>query len=229
MPIIVACPGCHKSFKVADKFAGQTGPCPNCKRVLQVPTKAEEVTVHAPTEFAGGGRSTTGKLVVKPIARSNAKLQPVTAAIIAAGVLAVLVGTWALGGVFRNSMVAVAVGLLAVSPPLVIAAYAVLCDEELEPYRGKALYIRSAICAVAYTALWGAYALLASPSIGLINGELWNWVLVAPPLVLAGGMAALATLDLEFGNAIFHYGFFLLATLVLRWAAGMKWVWDVSR
>ena len=88
MSIIVVCPGCLKSFKVSDKFAGKTGPCPNCKRTLQVPTKEQEVKVHAPEAFAGGGKSTTGKLVTKPIARVNAKLRPVTTTLIVAAVRA---------------------------------------------------------------------------------------------------------------------------------------------
>jgi hypothetical protein len=47
-------------------------------------------------------------------------------------------------------------------------------------------------------------------------------------LVAAGGMFALATLDLEIGDCLFHYSFYLLVTVVLRWVAGMKWVWDVT-
>ena len=59
---------CLKSFKVSDKFAGRTGPGPNCKATLRVPTKAEEVTIHAPAAFAEGGRTKAGKLITKPIA-----------------------------------------------------------------------------------------------------------------------------------------------------------------
>ncbi|NLF08324.1 MAG: hypothetical protein GX594_10145, partial [Pirellulaceae bacterium] len=72
---------------------------------------------------------------------------------------------------------------------------------------------------------WGAFALLASR--GLITGELWNWVLVLPPLVAAGGLAAMGAFDLEFGNGMFHYGFYLLVSLILRWVAGMTWIWDI--
>jgi hypothetical protein len=73
MSIIVVCPGCLKSFKVSDKFAGKSGPCPKCKRTLQVPTKETEVKIHVPEAFAGGGKSAAGKLITKPIARVNAK------------------------------------------------------------------------------------------------------------------------------------------------------------
>jgi hypothetical protein len=231
MSIIVVCPGCRKSFKVSDQFAGKSGPCPKCKRTLQVPTKAEEVTVHAPEAFAGGGRTTTGKLITKPIARTDVKAHPVAIALIVAAVLLVLLATWLGGhaggkppGIFASTLLS-AVGLLLVSLPLVIAAYEVLHDDELEPFRGLSLYIRSAICGLGYVALWWVFSLLVSPSVGLVTGEIWNWVFVVPPFVVLGGFVAIAALNLEFGNAAFHYGFYLVATLLLRWAAGMEWLW----
>lgn len=226
MSIIVVCPGCLKSFNVSEKFAGKSGPCPNCKRTLQIPTKSEEVKVHAPEAFAGGGKSTSGKLVIKPIARVNAKLHPVTTTLIVAAVVGVLLLTW-LGGrmaLFNNIFITTA-GLLAISPALVIAAYEVLRDDELEPYRGKALLLRSAACSLAYVSLWGVFMLLASR--GVITGELWVWFFVVPPFAIVGALAAMGAFDLEFSDAVFHYSFYLLATLVLRWAAGMKWIWDV--
>jgi hypothetical protein len=144
MSIVVVCPGCLKSFKVSDKFAGKTGPCPNCKRTLQVPTKESEVKVHVPEAFAGGGKSATGKLVTKPIAHISVKLKPVAIAILVAAVVIVLVGTWFLGRAGFLDTVAVAAGLLVISPPLAVAAYEMLRDDEFEPYRGRSLYLRSA-------------------------------------------------------------------------------------
>jgi hypothetical protein len=74
--------------------------------------------------------------------------------------------------------------------------------------------------------LWGLFTLLASR--GVISGDLWVWLFVGPPFVIVGGLFAMAALDLEFGDAMLHYSFYLIATLILRWAAGMKWVWDLS-
>lgn len=150
-----------------------------------------------------------------------------TTVIIAASVLTVLVVAW-LGGRanwFDNPIIS-ALGLLAVSPMLVVAAYSVLCDAELEPYSGKGLYIRATLCSLAYVALWGIFSLLVSREI--ITGELWSWLFVVPPFVLAGGLFALASLDLVFSDCMFHYGFYLVATILLRWMAGMEWVWDVA-
>ena len=125
-----------------------------------------------------------------------------------------------------NSMIATAIGLLAVSPALTVAAYEVLRDDEFEPYRGRALYLRSGACGLAYTSLWAVFSLLASR--GIITGDVWNWFFVVPPFVVIGALAATGAFDLEFGDGIFHYSFYLLATLLLRWAAGMKWIWDMG-
>jgi len=227
MAILVTCPSCRSRFQVSDKFAGQTGPCPKCKSPIRVPTKDEEVKVHAPAEFASGGRTASGALATKPIARKDTKLEPVVVAALVAAVLSVLAVTWALGrsGLFEKNLVARAVGLLVVSPPLVLAGYTFLRDDELEPHRGVSLYLRVGICAVVYVVLWGSYGHVADR---VLTGELWNWAYVAPPFLLVGALAALASLDLDFGSGFFHYSFYLLATILLRWIGGMGWLWQTG-
>src|SRR5208282_3906308 len=140
MAILIVCPGCKKSFSVDDKFAGKTGPCPKCKTKITIPEKKPEVTIHAPDEFAGGGKGVTGKLLLKPIAREEARIRPLGAAMIGGGVLAAI--GWALAvryftieaTPFRYLLSSG--GLLLVSPLLAMAAYSFLRDDELAPYRG---------------------------------------------------------------------------------------------
>lgn len=233
MAIPVFCSGCRTKFNVSDKFAGKSGACPKCKATIVVPAKTEaaEVTVHAPTQFADGGRGASGKLALKPIARIQTKWNPVAAVAIAGAVLVTLLLSWAAGGQIRDMFVVRAVGLLLVSPPLVVAAYLFLRKEDdLEPYHGKVLYVRAAICALVYAILWGVEGHLAGiylPDAAAME-ELWNWLFVAPPLLLIGSLAALACLDLDFGSGFFHYSFYLMVTMVLRWAAGMGWPWNPS-
>jgi uncharacterized protein YbaR (Trm112 family) len=228
MAIVVTCPSCRTRFQVSEKFAGQTGPCPKCKKPLRVPTKEEEVKIHAPEEFASGGRSVTGALVTKPVTHHDLKMEPVAVAAIIGSILMVLVLTWGVGRtkLFEKSLVVGAIGLLLVSPPLVVAGYAILRNDELEPYRGVPLYIRAGICALAYMALWGVYIHVVAPRV--VTGEIWNWVYVPVPFVIIGALTALATLDLDFGSGVFHYSFYLLVTILLRWVGGMGWIWETS-
>ncbi|MBN2022284.1 MAG: hypothetical protein JW809_05775 [Pirellulales bacterium] len=225
MPIQVICPGCHARFQVSDKFAGRTGACPKCKAMIRVPTKDEEVTVHAPEDFGRGGRDTKGTLVLKPITRIETKVVPLVVAAIVGAIALVAAGAWWGGTIFRESLAARAVALLVLSPALVVAAYTFLRDQDLEPHRGRVLAIRSGLCAAAYTALWGVFAY----SSGLVVTEdAWSWLLIAPPFIVTGGLVALATLDLDFGGGALHYSFYIVATVLLRWCAGMGWIWEIG-
>ncbi|MGO8688136.1 MAG: hypothetical protein ACLQLG_00740 [Thermoguttaceae bacterium] len=235
MPIPVVCPKCRKSFRVSEKFAGKSGPCPNCKAILTVPALAPEVKIHTPEAFAGGGKSVTGKLVTKPIARLDVKIQPLAVALIAAAAVGIVLVAaagrmWdlqAAAWTWTNYLVVTA-GLLLVSPALVLAAYSFLRDDELEPYRGRALYLRAGACALGYMALWGMFGPVARMFLSDPDA-IWMWVFIAPPFLVLGALAALGSLDLDFGSGAFHYSFYLVVTILLRWVAGIGWVWDVGK
>jgi hypothetical protein len=66
------------------------------------------------------------------------------------------------------------------------------------------------------------------PAYGILTGEAWQWVFVAPIFVSIGAAVAWATLDLDFGSAAMHYAFFVLVCLLLRFALGMPPVWVVT-
>ncbi len=142
MAISVICPGCHKRFKVSDQFAGKQGPCPGCKVVITIPTKEEEVVIHAPEQF--GPKGASGESVLKPIEREEMKISPVMWAIMIG--LAVLIPLVAL--VLRFTIpwsdvttrrLVLGLGALLIAPPLVMLGYSFLRDGELAPYRGNAL------------------------------------------------------------------------------------------
>ena len=229
MSILVICPGCKKQFQVSEQFAGKSGPCPQCKTVIKVPKKEEQVVVHTPEQFASGGRGASGKLALKPIARLEGRLRGRTVALIAAAAVLVLAVAWLGGrkGLFDHFAVS-ALGLLLISPAVVIGGYQFLQgSEELERFRGETLYVRAGICAAAYVVLWGLFLFVLGYVAGPIHdGEIWIWFFVAPPFFVVGSLAALAALDLDFGTAFFHYAFFVLVILLLRWTAGMPSVWS---
>ena len=221
MAIPVVCPGCKKSFNVSDKFAGKQGPCPQCKTIIKVPEKAEEVVVHAPESF--GPKDTKGHAVLKPIARKETKVSPLLTAIILVAILAVLVVAW----MFRSPqgdvpMLLLALGALALAPPLAWAGYTFLRDDELEPYRGKELGVRVAACSAVYAALWGLVALVTGYVLGGGQVEVIHMVFIAPVMVGIGAFGAYASLDLEFGTAALHCSLYLLVTVALRLILGLS-------
>jgi len=215
MPIAVLCPSCKARFSVSEKFAGKKGPCPKCKAVITVPdAMVAEVKVHAPEAYASGGKDTKGRPVGKPIPRQETKLEKTTLVAIIAAILVILLVAIVMRGASESvKWPVVWVGLIALSPPLAATAYAFLRDDELEPYSGRALWIRTALCALVYIVLWGVYAVVRS-AFGL-TGETWEWLFLAAAFIPAGAAAAWAAFDLDFGTSSMHYSFYLLIMLVL--------------
>jgi hypothetical protein len=220
-----------KRFEVNDKFAGKSGPCPKCKQIIKVPDKAEEVVVHAPTEFEHGGRGVDGKLALKPIDREESKITPLFIASIAGSIVLVFVLAF-VGNSVRlfqagiTGTIFCAVGLLLVSPPTAMAGYAFLRNNDLEPHRGTSLYIRSLICGAIYAILWAIFTYAFNKV--LPGDEIIKWGILVVPFIIAGTAAAWVSFDLEPGNAFCHYAFYLLVTNLLRWAAGLGWIWQMA-
>jgi len=222
MPISVLCPSCKARFQVSEKFAGKQGPCPKCKAPITIPKLDEQVQIHAPEEFAAGGKTIKGEAVLKPIARKETKLQLIPTVIAVCGAAAVLAIAWVAGDLFQNIYVR-AVALWAVSVPITVAGYSFLREEELEPHRGLWLWARAAVCSLGYLALWGAYYFIPPD----MRSTTWSWFFIAPIILSMGAGIAWATYDLDFGNAFFHCCFYVACTLALGWIVKLEMPWSI--
>lgn len=185
------------------------------------PAPAPEIVIHEPEPI--GPKSASGRSVTKPILRRETNFRWVPALMIAGAVLVALAASWILRGQLNELLWLRGVGLLLVSPAIVAAGYSFLRDDELEPYRGRSLWLRASLCGLVYLALWGVFLFVPAEA----TSEAWGWIIVGPPFFLVGAGAAFATLDLDFGNAFFHYCFYVLATLLLGAAAGLTMPWAV--
>lgn len=223
MPISVLCPSCHSRFQVSEKFAGQTGPCPKCKQPIKIPAKSEEVVIHAPDEF--GPKDVTGRAVLKPIEREETSISMVAIVGIIASALACLVLAFFVGRMYSGSpdgvpMVFLAIGAVALGPPLAAGCYGLFRDAELAPYRGGALMVRSLICGLVYAALWGVYWFVKTNVLGG-EVEMFHVVFIAPALIAVGGGVPTVSLDLDYTNGMLHYGVYLITTGLLRLLMGL--------
>jgi hypothetical protein len=216
MPINITCPGCLSRFTVSDKFAGKKGPCPKCKKEILVPEKADEVVIHAPVD--DNPKDVTGKSILKPIRRDEKPLNKL--AVIGGSVLALAVLIVAVVIRFTTDSPPaplLVLGAIGIAPPLVLLGYKVLLDDELEGYDGTELWVRVGICSAVYAATWGVYVFLSyyfenktvadTPII-----QMGMYMLIMGVL---GSLAALATLELEFGQSVLHYLSYFGCTLIL--------------
>jgi cation transport ATPase len=229
MPIQVTCPKCFKRFQVSDKFAGKTGPCPNCKEQLKVPEKNEEVVIHAPDDGAPKDRS--GQSVLKPLKRTETDvtrkgLLLTFGAIFAAVGLAIgvrLVGFFAVptdGGFSVGQIITIAIGAIALAPPLVWAGYTFVRDSELEPFRGTELRNRVAVSSAILAALWLLYAFIPSYVLELDYAREMSFMvfgIIFCIMLVIGAFASAEIFELEFAN-----GLYLLTALIMALISGIS-------
>jgi len=226
MPISVVCPGCTARFNVSDQFAGRTGPCPKCKKPITVPKPAaRSVTIHEPdapvASSAGTGRPPTAPLKrrdrpVRFSALAGAAMGGLGCIAVAA-LLPMVFPPAANGGPGIPAWCLLG-GAFVVAVPCVMLGYAAVRNRELEPWRGGDFMKRALVCAAVYAMLWGLRGLLPAEQ----TAEMWQWFYLGPLFMAAGGLAAFATLDLDWGNALVHFSFYVLLTSALRAVAGLK-------
>lgn len=221
MAIDVTCAKCHTRFQVSEKFAGKSGPCPKCKATIKIPELKDQVVIHAPEDF--GPKTATGEAVFRPIARTEVKLGTPQIAAIVGSVLVVLIVAIVLRVQFAGKPVPPLItilGSILLGPPLAFAAYTFLRDDELEPYRGTEVILRSLACGLAFAAIWGAYwYVFAQLYPKQPPGWQPNWqvmAVVVPVMIALGAFAALASFELELTNAALNYALYLAVTVLLR-------------
>jgi len=231
MAIDVTCIKCHTRFQVSEKFAGKSGPCPKCKNTIKIPDLKDQVVIHAPE--VTGPKGVTGQPVFKPIARTEVRLTAPQIAIIIGSVLVVLIAAVVLRVQFHGKQVPQLITILGavfLGPPLAFGTYTFLRDDELEPYRGTEVLLRSLACGLVFAAIWGAYWLVFS----YFND--WkplkvppNWqimAVVAPVMIAIGAFASQACFELEVTTGALQYGAYLATIVILRLIMNLDPRWN---
>jgi hypothetical protein len=220
MPIRVTCTKCMSRFDVSEKFAGREGPCPKCKTVIRIPEANEQVVVHAPE--TSGPSDGKGRPVLKPIRRKETVLTPVQIVVISFVIVGFLVGSLLLREFYPEAK-SIPVWLIpailtALAPACVLGAYTFLRDQEMGSFAGRQLWVRIAICAAIYAALW------ATMLGGWFAFRDWGpaaWLSSSVVMLAIGAAAATLVLDLDWLMGLVHYGLYFGCSLLLRLVAGV--------
>ncbi len=218
MAIPVTCPSCLKRFNVSDKFAGKSGPCPNCKKSIRIPDKTDEVVIHAPDDAAP--KDSKGRSILKPIRRTEVNLSvPV---ILATSLSTVVIFGIALGiGLSGGAPTALlASSALLLAAPLVFVGYWFLHEDELDSFRGRELLIRCGVCSAVFASLWGLYAYLPGYLTGDAEIDGMQIAMLLPIMLALGTVASVLVFELEVLQGLLLYAFYLVVTLTLAWLAG---------
>ena len=175
----------------------------------------KEVKIHGPEDEA----PVPGRAPAAPIVFVEQPIPKIAYVAVAAGgvaaIVLALVARFAWGpGQAPLWLLAATAAIIAM--PCAWIGYEIVRDRDLEAYRGRSLLIRTAICGAVYAALWAVKGFLPPE----LTNDMWPWVYLAPPFLVAGALAALATLDLDWGTGVAHYSLYVMFTALLRWLAG---------
>lgn len=229
MPIQVTCPGCLARFSVSDKYAGQTGPCPKCKKAIKIPDKSQEVVIHAPDD---GPKDSKGVSILKPIRRKDLKFTKVqigtAIGVVVLSIVMAVVGRLAF---ITPPWWYLSLGAIGLAFPIAWTGYTFLKDEELGGFTGRELLVRVGVCAAAFALTWALYW-----GIGyyLGNSVLTEVDSVTMAILLAimigvGTAVSWGALEIEVSQAFLHYGFYLTVTFLLAIVAGAEIAEPLSR
>ena len=224
MSIRVTCPGCHTRFEVADKFAGQEGPCPKCKVKITIPKPGDEVVIHE-AEHEAGAVGVSGRHALKTYKKQDTKFKPMMFAGVIGAVLVLMLVALVLRGTAEKPTWLLAAAAVLLGPPAAWAGYTFLRDDELEGYSGANLWIRASACGLVYALLWLVYMFVGNQVWGvdaMQNGmEIWQMLVLGAGVLGIGTGAAYVTLDLDAGSGFFHCAMYFAVTILLRWIIGL--------
>ena len=232
MPIQVTCPNCLKRFRVSDKFAGKSGPCPSCKKQIKVPEASEEVVIHAPDDGAPKDRS--GQSVLKPLVRQETDVTKkglILTALAILGVFAAAIVFRFMGGEAGAPLWAQIVGLLILAPPLVWAGYTFVYDQERAPYVGRELRNRVLICSLIFAALWIIYAFVPAYVLELRHANEMSYASLGVIFCIMLGLGTLVsvgTFELEVGSGFIHAGLYFVSIVLLAFVSGVTLAGNAS-
>ncbi|MGI9469366.1 MAG: hypothetical protein ACR2OA_19760, partial [Rubripirellula sp.] len=213
---------CLKRFQVSDKFAGKTGPCPNCKKEIKVPDASEEVVIHAPDDEAPKDRQ--GVSILKPLKRTETDVTRKGMIITFGAILLAVAAAVGLRGMETIPVYVLAMGALFLAPPLVWSGYSFVRDSELEPHVGPDLRNRVLILSVILAALWLVYVFVPTYVMEYDSpaemSYLWFGIIFAV-MVGLGALASAATFDLEPLNGLTLAGLYFIVAVVLALISGL--------
>ena len=219
MAIRVTCSGCLARFDVSEKFAGKEGPCPKCKKIIQIPALEEQVVVHAPEH--SGPKDSKGRSILKPISRSETKLTGLHITLIIASIVLFLGMCFVLRNLYTDKELLplwlLGIGAVLVAGPIAYVAYTFLRNQEAASLAGQDLWTRLGICSLVYGALWLLMPVMAYAFPGNQIGA----IIALVGMIAAGGAIGMLMLEFDYLFGVLHYGMYLGVCLIGRLVAGL--------
>jgi hypothetical protein len=104
-----------------------------------------------------------------------------------------------------------------------MAGYEFLRDDELAGYTGKEPWQRALICSAVFAATWGLYGFLSwyFENKTLADTSVMQMAIYMAAMVALGTAVSVGAFELEVGQSMLHYLFYLAITFLLAWISGL--------
>ena len=220
MAIDVICPGCHKRFQVSDQFAGQKGPCPGCKTIIQIPKLEDVVVVHERETTSSGAPAKLNSIRRQHTTAGKSELLCASGALLAGLLSTILVRflseTKPNPGFFTTLLIG---SLLGSSTSLL--GNIVLRGQDNGSNNGRKTIVRACLVGVIYTVIWRMLVLLSD---GLLVED--GSVILPAVIILAIALTAISTFlpmfvfDFEYQQGLVHVALFISSLAIYSLVLG---------
>ena len=220
MAIDIICPGCHKRFQVSDQFAGQKGPCPGCKTIIQIPKLEDVVVVHERETTSSGAPAKLNSIRRQHTTAGKSELLCASGALLAGLLSTVLVRflseTEPNPGFFTTLLIG---SLLGSSTSLL--GHIVLRGQDNGSNYGRKTIVRACLVGVIYTVIWRLLVLLSD---GLLVED--GSVILPAVIILAIALTAISTFlpmfvfDFEYQQGLVHVALFISSLAIYSLVLG---------
>lgn len=210
MAIDVICPGCHKRFQVSDQYAGQKGPCPGCKTIIEIPKLEDVVVVHERETTASGTPAKLNSIRRQRTTVGKSELLCAFGALVA-GLLFTVLARFGLTETHPHPgfLTTVLIGsLLGVSFSLL--GNIVLRGQDNGNNYGRTTLLRACLVGVIYTGIWRLLVLISD---GLLVED--GIVILPAVIILAIALTVITTFlpmfvfDFEYQQGLVHVAMFI--------------------
>ena len=220
MAIDVICPGCHKRFQVSDQFAGQKGPCPGCKTIIQIPKLEDVVVVHERETTSSGAPAKLNSIRRQHTTAGKSELLCASGALLAGLLSTILVRflseTEPNPGFFTTLLIG---SLLGSSTSLL--GNIVLRGQDNGSNYGRKTIVRACLVGVIYTVIWRMLVLISD---GLLVED--GSVILPAVIILAIALTAISTFlpmfvfDFEYQQGLVHVALFISSLAIYSLVLG---------
>ncbi|MBA62551.1 MAG: hypothetical protein CMJ76_09325 [Planctomycetaceae bacterium] len=215
MAIDVICTGCHKRFQVSEQFAGQKGPCPGCKTMIEIPNLEDIVVVHERETTKTGAPARIDSIKRQKTTVNKSEFILAVAAF-SMGLIVALITRFTLSEANQHPgmLLAISAGcLLGIGTSLL--GYIVLRGQDTEIRNDRKTIIKGCLVGVLYTFFWRLQELITS---GVLTPDgniiLPGVIILVITLVVIASFVPMAVFEFEYTQGLVHVILFISALAI---------------